>query len=84
MKGIQLRFPNESVSLVPVAAGTGSGNLSYYIVPSNPKKLIFNYGMDSDEIDIMTPEIGRSLIHYEGLDLIAPWIASMEETSCKE
>ena len=72
------------VCKVPVAAGRGSGNLSYDIVPGNPVKSILHYRLASDEIDIMMPEIGRSMIHYEGLDLIASWIASMEETSCAE
>ena len=72
------------VCKVPVAAGRGSGNLSYDIVPGNPAKSIIHYRMASDEIDIMMPEIGRSVIHYEGLDLIASWIATMEETSCTE
>ncbi|MEC9221973.1 MAG: hypothetical protein VYD24_05655, partial [Bacteroidota bacterium] len=72
------------VCKVPVAAGRGSGNLSYDIVPGSPEKSIIHYRMASDEIDIMMPEIGRSIIHYEGLELIASWIASMEEGSCKE
>ncbi|MEC8756540.1 MAG: hypothetical protein VXX44_00680, partial [Bacteroidota bacterium] len=59
-------------------------NLSYDIVPGSPEKSIIHYRMASDEIDIMMPEIGRSIIHYEGLDLIASWIASMEEGSCNE
>ena len=72
------------VCKVPVAAGRGSGNLSYDIVPGNPAKSIIHYRMASDEIDIMMPEIGRSVVHYEGLDLIASWIATMEESSCAE
>ena len=72
------------VCKVPVAAGRGSGNLNYDIVPGNPAESILHYRMASDEIDIMMPEIGRGLVHYEGLELIASWIASMEETSCRE
>ena len=72
------------VCKVPVAAGRGSGNLRYDIVPGNPTESIVHYRMASEEIDVMMPEIGRLKVHYEGLDLIASWIASMEEGSCNE
>lgn len=72
------------VCKVPVAAGRGSGNLRYDIVPGNPSESIVHYRMASEEIDVMMPEIGRSKVHYEGLELIASWIASMEEGSCNE
>ena len=72
------------VCKVPVAAGRGSGNLRYDIVPGNPTESIVHYRMASEEIDVMMPEIGRSKVHYEGLELIASWIASMEEGSCNE
>ena len=62
----------------PVAAGRGSGGLLYDIVPGNPRKSILHFRMDSTEADIMMPEIGRSLIHGEGVKLIRTWILEME------
>lgn len=61
----------------PVAAGGGAGNLRYAIVPGQPEESILLYRMRSDKPDEMMPELGRSLIHSEGVDLISSWIAAM-------
>ena len=66
----------------PVAAGSGSGGLNYDIVPGDPDNSITVYRMDSDETDVRMPEIGRSLIHEEGVALIREWIAS-KSGSCE-
>jgi hypothetical protein len=36
--------------------------------------------MRSDKPDEMMPELGRSLIHSEGVDLISRWIEEMSGT----
>jgi uncharacterized repeat protein (TIGR03806 family) len=65
----------------PVASGKGSGNLLYDIVPSKPNESILLHRMISNEPDIMMPELGRSVIHEEGVELIRKWIES-EKGSC--
>ena len=68
---------NRGVCKPPVAAGGGAGDLRYGIVPGQPEESILLYRMRSDKPDEMMPELGRSLIHSEGVDLISRWIAEM-------
>ena len=68
---------NRGVCKPPVAAGGGAGDLRYAIVPGQPEESILLYRMHSDKPDEMMPELGRSLIHSEGVDLISRWIAEM-------
>jgi uncharacterized repeat protein (TIGR03806 family) len=58
----------------PVAAGRGSGNLEYDIVPGKPHESILWYRMASADPGIMMPELGRKVIHEEGVALISEWI----------
>ena len=60
----------------PVAAGSGSGGFQYDIVPGDADTSILSYRMDSNEPDVRMPEIGRTLIHDEGVALIEEWINS--------
>jgi hypothetical protein len=66
----------------PVAAGAGSGGLQYAIVPGAADQSIMTYRMDSNEADVRMPEIGRSVIHTEGVALIRDWINS-QSGGCK-
>ena len=68
---------NLGVCKPPVAAGGGAGNLQYSIVPGAPDQSILIYRMNSQAPDEMMPELGRSLVHYEGIALIRHWIADM-------
>lgn len=65
------------VNKSPVAAGGGSGNLSYDIVPGHPEKSILLYRMQHLEPDIMMPEIGKNLLDEKGVKLIEEWITSL-------
>ena len=81
--GLHLNFdapdgPNTGVCKPPIAAGPGSGGHRFDIVPGDPDASIFIYRLDSRQGDIMMPELGRSLIHEEGVDLIRSWIAEMD------
>ncbi|WP_448481821.1 SO2930 family diheme c-type cytochrome [Pseudoxanthomonas mexicana] len=58
----------------PIAAGKGTGNRLYDIVPGHAADSIFDYRLDSDDPAIMMPELGRSVIHREGVALIRAWI----------
>jgi uncharacterized repeat protein (TIGR03806 family) len=62
----------------PVAAGRGSANLQYDIVPGHPEKSILVYRMASTDPGIMMPELSRKLTHKEGLELVKQWIREME------
>lgn len=63
----------------PVAAGRGSGNLSYDIVPGKPDQSILHYRMASRDPGVMMPELGRQLTHREGVELVRSWIASLPQ-----
>ena len=62
----------------PVAAGRGSGGLSYDIVPGKPNESILIYRMESTHPGIAMPEIGRTLVHKEGVALLREWIKKIE------
>jgi parallel beta-helix repeat protein len=66
----------------PVAAGGGSGGRSYDIVPGSSTQSILVYRMDSNELKVRMPEIGRSIIHPEGIELIADWIDALDPVDC--
>ncbi len=61
----------------PVAAGRGSGGHLVDIAPGDPDASILHYRMASTDPGVMMPEIGRSIVHQEGLQLIRDWIAGM-------
>ena len=58
----------------PVAAGKGSGGRLYSIVPGRPDESILLYRMESTDPGVMMPELGRSLVHEEGVELVRQWI----------
>ena len=63
----------------PVAAGRGSGGREFDIVPGRPDKSILTYRIASTDAGIMMPELGKRLVHEEGLALIREWIAAMAD-----
>jgi uncharacterized repeat protein (TIGR03806 family) len=62
----------------PVAAGKGSGGLLYDIVPGKANESIMIYRIASTDPGVMMPELGRSIVHEEGLQLITQWINEMK------
>lgn len=62
----------------PVAAGAGSGNNLYDIVPGKPGESILVYRIESDDPEVRMPELGRSVAHAEAVALIKEWIAAMK------
>ena len=68
---------------LPIAAGTGTGDRAFDIVPGKPDESIFTYRLASTDPAVMMPELGRTLSHSEGVTLIAEWIAAMEGTCDK-
>jgi len=61
----------------PVAAGRGSGNRRYDIVPGHPDESILIYRMESTDPGVMMPEVSRKVVHREGIALIREWIQSL-------
>lgn len=64
----------------PVAAGRGTGDHYFDIVPGNPQDSILPYRMRSSEPGVMMPEQGRTTTHIEGVTLIEQWIAALRGT----
>ena len=58
----------------PVAAGKGTGNRLYDIAPGHADASVLAFRMDSDDPSVMMPELGRSVVHREGVRLIRQWI----------
>jgi uncharacterized repeat protein (TIGR03806 family) len=58
----------------PVAAGKGTGNRLYDIAPGQADASVLVFRMDSDDPSVMMPELGRSVVHREGVELIREWI----------
>ena len=63
---------------IPIATGRGSGDALFDIVPGTPDASILLHRMLSTEADVAMPELGRSLVHVEGVSLIREWIASLQ------
>lgn len=62
----------------PVAAGKGSGGHLYDIVPGDANASILVYRMKTKEPGERMPELGRNLVHEEGVELIQKWINEMK------
>ena len=61
----------------PVAAGRGSGGREFAIAPGQPDQSIMIHRMGSTEPGVAMPEVGRSMVHEEGVALIREWISSL-------
>ncbi|MGH8054457.1 MAG: SO2930 family diheme c-type cytochrome [Stenotrophomonas sp.] len=62
----------------PIAAGKGTGNRLYDVLPGDADASIIAYRMDSDDPAVMMPEVGRAVVHKEGVALIRQWINALE------
>ena len=63
----------------PVAAGRGSGNLDFDVVPGDPAHSILSYRMASLEGGIAMPELGRGALDPAGLAAVRRWIGEMKK-----
>lgn len=61
----------------PVAVGRGSGDRPYDIYPGRPQDSILVFRMQHSDPAIAMPELGRSAVHAEGVQVISDWIAAM-------
>jgi hypothetical protein len=64
---------------VPVSIGPASGGHQYVIQPGSAATSILWYRMNSTKGDVRMPELSRTLIHQEGVELIRERIDNMEE-----
>ncbi|WP_044870787.1 SO2930 family diheme c-type cytochrome [Pseudomonas sp. LFM046] len=61
----------------PVAAGKGSGDRLVDIHPGQPDASVLIYRVESTDPSVMMPELGRSTVHHEGLEVLTRWIAGL-------
>lgn len=61
----------------PVSAGAGAGGMDFDIVPGHAHQSILAYRMNSVEPGTAMPELARTVIHKEGVQLIVEWINSL-------
>jgi hypothetical protein len=66
------------VCKVPVAAGNGSGDLRFGVTPGKPEESILMRRVESVEPKVLMPELGRSVVHREGVALVRQWIDSLK------
>ena len=66
------------INKTPVAAGNGSGGNFYDIVPGDADASILLYRMKTKAPGERMPELGRNLVHEEGVVLIQEWINQMK------
>ncbi len=61
----------------PVATGQASSDLTYDVVPGQPDRSILVFRVQSTQPSIAMPEIGRSVVHDEGVALLRDWITGL-------
>ncbi|KAF1711544.1 hypothetical protein CSC70_05720 [Pseudoxanthomonas kalamensis DSM 18571] len=68
---------------LPIAAGRGTGNRRHDIEPGDAAASILSFRMQSTDPGEMMPEVGRSVTHREGVELINAWIQA-QRSSCDD
>ena len=61
----------------PIAAGSGSGGRLYSIVPGHANQSILSFRLNTTKPAAMMPELGRALVHTQGVELVDAWINSL-------
>ena len=79
--GFDLRLTTSSPVALGLCRSPNSagrvGNLVYDLVPGKPEESIIVARMESTRPKEMMPQIGRSVVHQEGLALVREWIGSL-------
>ncbi|MES2622164.1 MAG: SO2930 family diheme c-type cytochrome [Bacteroidota bacterium] len=86
--GLLLNIENQNVENLgicksPVAAGKATDNRLYDIVPGKPNESILVFRMETNDPGTRMPEVGRSIMHVEGVELITRWVSEMKPDACK-
>ncbi|MBD2842372.1 SO2930 family diheme c-type cytochrome [Erythrobacter rubeus] len=81
--GLDLRWEQDDLYALgvwkpPVAAGRGAGGHAISIAPGDPDASILVYRMNSAEPGIAMPELGRSIIDPDGVEVVSRWIDQMD------
>ena len=87
--GLDLTFDQDNPQLFgvykpPIAAGLGSAGLRFSIEPGKPEKSFLLRRLESTELSVMMPTVGRSLVDQKGVTLIREWIGGMEKDADAE
>lgn len=79
--GFDLRLTATSLESLGLCKSPNSagrvGNLIYDLVPGKPEESILVARMESTRPKEMMPQIGRSVVHQEGLSLVREWVRSL-------
>lgn len=80
--GLDLRWEQRDPKAIgimkrPVAAGRGSGGLLFDIVPGKPAESILVHRMASAEPGVAMPELGKTTVDPEGVEVVEKWIAGL-------
>ncbi len=71
------------VCKTPVAAGEeATGGRTHDLVPGSADDSIMVYRMDSTDPNVTMPEIAKTVVHDEGVALVADWIDSLTPLVC--
>jgi hypothetical protein len=65
----------------PNSAGN-MGDRMYDLVPGHPDDSILVYRLESTAPKVMMPQIGRAVVHAEGVALVREWVASLQGAPC--
>ncbi|MCG8588463.1 MAG: right-handed parallel beta-helix repeat-containing protein [Proteobacteria bacterium] len=68
---------NYGICKPTVAAGGGAGGLTFDVVPGAPEESILLFRLASVAPAVKMPELSKSVVHTEGVDLVSDWIANL-------
>lgn len=63
----------------PTAAGRGAGAYELVVAPGAPDQSILTFRMASTEPGVAMPELGRTIIDEDGVELVRQWIAELDK-----
>jgi hypothetical protein len=79
--GFDLRLTTAGLETLGLCKSPNSagrvGTLVYDLVPGKPEESILVARMESTRPKEMMPQIGRSVVHEEGLALVRDWVRSL-------
>ncbi len=84
--GVDFRYGHFDLGHVGICKRPNSaglmGDLEFDLVPGNAEQSILLFRMESVAPKVMMPQIGRDVVHLEGVELIREWIGSLGPQSC--
>lgn len=84
--GVDFRFGHFDAGRLGVCKHPNSagnmGDRRYDLVPGNADESVLVYRLESTAPKIMMPQIGRAVVHTEGVALLREWVTSLRGDSC--